>query len=432
MIWNKETECMSREDMRLLQSERLVKLVAYVYENVEFYRKRMDACGVKPSDIHGTSDIEKLPYTTKDDLRDTYPFGLFAAPREKIVRVHASSGTTGKATVVGYTQGDIDIWSECVARCLSMAGVTKDDIIQIAYGYGLFTGGLGAHYGAERLGAMVVPMSTGNSKKLTTMMVDFGATVIACTPSYLLHLSEVLRDEGLLDQIKLKCAICGAEPWTEKMRHDIEERLHITAHDIYGLSEIMGPGVACDCERHEGLHICEDHFYPEIIDPKTLVPVADGEVGELVFTTLTKEGIPLIRYRTKDLTSITHEPCACGRTSARISRFQGRSDDMLIIRGVNVFPSQVEAALIHVKEVTPHYMMVIDRVNNLDTLEIQVEVDTQYYTDEIRGIEALTKKLSAVIQQALGISAKIKLMGPGTLKRSEGKAVHVIDNRKLY
>ena len=432
MIWNKGTECMSREDMRLLQSERLVKLVAYVYENVEFYRKRMDACGVKPSDIHGTSDIEKLPYTTKDDLRDTYPFGLFAAPREKIVRVHASSGTTGKATVVGYTQGDIDIWSECVARCLSMAGVTKDDIIQIAYGYGLFTGGLGAHYGAERLGAMVVPMSTGNSKKLTTMMVDFGATAIACTPSYLLHLSEVLRDEGLLDQIKLKCAICGAEPWTEKMRHDIEERLHITAHDIYGLSEIMGPGVACDCERHEGLHICEDHFYPEIIDPKTLVPVADGEVGELVFTTLTKEGIPLIRYRTKDLTSITHEPCACGRTSARISRFQGRSDDMLIIRGVNVFPSQVEAALIHVKEVTPHYMMVIDRVNNLDTLEIQVEVDTQYYTDEIRGIEALTKKLSAVIQQALGISAKIKLMGPGTLKRSEGKAVHVIDNRKLY
>lgn len=432
MIWNKETECMSREDMHRLQSERLVKLVAYVYENVEFYRKRMDACGVKPSDIHGIEDIEKLPYTTKDDLRDTYPFGLFAAPREKIVRVHASSGTTGKATVVGYTQGDIDIWSECVARCMTMAGVTRDDIIQIAYGYGLFTGGLGAHYGAERLGAMVVPMSTGNSKKLTTMMVDFGATAIACTPSYLLHLSEVLRDEGLLDQIKLKCAICGAEPWTEKMRHDIEERLHITAHDIYGLSEVMGPGVACDCEHHTGLHICEDHFYPEIIDPKTLTPVSDGEVGELVFTTLTKEGIPLIRYRTKDLTSITHETCACGRTSARISRFKGRSDDMLIIRGVNVFPSQVEAALIHVKEVTPHYMMVIDRVGNLDTLEIQVEVDTQYYTDEIRGIEALTKKLSAVIQQALGISAKIKLMGPGTLKRSEGKAVHVIDNRKLY
>ena len=432
MIWNKEMECMSREDMRRLQSERLVKLVAYVYENVPFYRERMDKMGVAPSDIHGIEDITKLPYTTKDDLRDTYPFGLFAASRKDIVRIHASSGTTGKATVVGYTQHDIDVWAECVARCMSMAGVSEDDVIQVAYGYGLFTGGLGAHYGAEKLGAMVVPMSTGNSKKLTTMMVDFGATAIACTPSYLLHLSEVLRDEGLLDQIKLKCAICGAEPWTEKMRYEIETRLGISAHDIYGLSEIMGPGVACDCTEHAGLHICEDHFLPEIIDPKTLEPVADGETGELVFTTLTKEGIPLIRYRTKDLTSITHEACACGRTSARISRFKGRSDDMLIIRGVNVFPSQVEAALIHVEEVTPHYMMVVDRVGNLDTLEIQVEVDTKYYTDEIRGIEALTKKIGTVIQQALGISAKIKLMGPGTLKRSEGKAVHVVDNRKLY
>jgi phenylacetate-CoA ligase len=432
MIWNEKYESMSRDEMKKIQSERLVKLVKYVYSNVEFYRKRMDSVGVKPSDIKGIDDITKLPYTTKDDLRDTYPFGLFAAPKSDIVRIHASSGTTGKATVVGYTKNDIDVWAECVARCLSMAGVTSDDIIQIAYGYGLFTGGLGAHYGAERLGAMVVPMSTGNSKKLTTMMVDFGATAIACTPSYLLHLSEVLRDEGLLDKIKLKAAICGAEPWTEKMRHEIESRLNITAHDIYGLSEIMGPGVACDCQYHEGLHICEDHFYPEIIDAKTLLPVADGETGELVFTTLTKEGIPLIRYRTKDLTSITHETCKCGRTSARISRFKGRSDDMLIIRGVNVFPSQVEAALINVEEVTPHYMMVVDRENNLDTLEIQVEVDTKYYTDEIKGIEKLTKKITAVIQQALGISAKIKLMGPNTLKRSEGKAVHVIDNRKLY
>jgi phenylacetate-CoA ligase len=264
------------------------------------------------------------------------------------------------------------------------------------------------------------------------MMVDFGATAIACTPSYLLHLSEVLRDEGLLDKIKLKSAICGAEPWTEKMRNEIESRLGITAHDIYGLSEVMGPGVACDCEYHTGLHICDDHFLPEIIDPKTLTPVSDGEVGELVFTTLTKEGIPLIRYRTKDLTSITHEKCECGRTSARISRFKGRSDDMLIIRGVNVFPSQVEAALVDVEEVTPHYMMIVDRVGNLDTLEIQVEVDVKYYTDEIKGIEKLTKKIQGVIQSALGISAKIKLMGPNTLKRSEGKAVHVIDNRKLY
>ena len=430
MIWNQKSECMSPEEKKALQSERLVKLVKYVYDNVEFYRNRMDSVGIKPEDIKSIDDITKLPYTTKDDLRDTYPFGLFAAPRKDIVRIHASSGTTGKATVVGYTQADIDVWSECVARCLSMTGVTNEDIIQVAYGYGLFTGGLGAHYGAERLGAMVVPMSTGNSKKLTTMMVDFGATAIACTPSYLLHLSEVLRDEGLLDRIKLKTAICGAEPWTEKMRQEIESRLNITAHDIYGLSEIMGPGVACDCKYHSGLHICDDHFYPEIIDAKTLTPVADGEVGELVFTTLTKEGIPLIRYRTKDLTSITHETCECGRTSARISRFKGRSDDMLIIRGVNVFPSQVEAALINVEEVTPHYMMIVNRENNLDTLEIQVEVDTKYYTDEIKGIEKLTKKISTVIQQALGISAKIKLMGPNSLKRSEGKAVHVIDNRK--
>ena len=430
MIWNEKIECMSRDEMTALQSERLVKLVKYVYDNVEFYRNKMDKAGVSPDDIKGIEDITKLPYTTKDDLRDTYPFGLFAAPMSDIVRIHASSGTTGKATVVGYTKNDIDTWSECVARCMSMADVTKDDVIQIAYGYGLFTGGLGAHYGAETIGATVVPMSTGNSKKLTTMMVDFGATAIACTPSYLLHISEVLRDEGLLDKIKLKSAICGAEPWTEKMRHDIEERLGVDAHDIYGLSEIMGPGVACDCKYHAGLHICEDHFYPEIIDSKTLAPVADGEVGELVFTTLTKEGIPLIRYRTKDLTSIVREKCECGRTSVRITRFKGRSDDMLIIRGVNVFPSQVEAALINVEEVTPHYMMIVDRVGNLDTLEVQVEVDVKYYTDEIRGIEALTKKISGVISQALGISAKIKLMGPGSLKRSEGKAVHVIDNRK--
>ena len=432
MIWNEKMECLSPEEKKTLQSERLVKLVKYVYDNVEFYRNKMDKAGVSPEDIKSIDDITKLPYTTKDDLRDTYPFGLFAAPHSDIVRIHASSGTTGKATVVGYTKTDIDNWSECVARCLSMADVTKDDIIQVAYGYGLFTGGLGAHYGAESVGAMVVPMSTGNSKKLTTMMVDFGATAIACTPSYLLHLSEVLRDEGLLDKIKLKSAICGAEPWTDKMRIEIESRLNITAHDIYGLSEIMGPGVACDCKHHTGLHICDDHFYPEIIDPKTLEPTEDGNVGELVFTTLTKEGIPLIRYRTKDLTSIIRDKCECGRTSVRITRFRGRSDDMLIIRGVNVFPSQVEAALVDVKEVTPHYMMIVDREGNLDTLEVQVEVDKEYYTDEIRGIEKLTKKIAGVIQQALGVSAKIKLMGPNTLKRSEGKAVHVIDNRKFY
>ncbi len=423
---------MSRDQMTVLQSARLVKLVDYMYHNVEFYRKKMQAVGLMPGDIKGIEDIVKLPFTTKDDLRDNYPFGLFAVPNSQIVRIHASSGTTGKATVVGYTRKDLDIWAECVARCMTMAGVTKDDIIQIAYGYGLFTGGLGAHDGAQKIGATVVPMSTGNSKKLTTMMVDFGATAIACTPSYLLHISEVLAEEGLLDKIKLKAAICGAEPWTEKMHREIEAKLNIKAFDIYGLSEIMGPGVACDCEFHKGLHVCEDHFYPEVLNSATLTPVADGETGELAFTTLTKEGIPLIRYRTKDLTSIDHSTCECGRTSARISRFKGRVDDMLIIRGVNVFPSQIEAALVEVEEVTPHYMMIVDRVNNLDTLEVQVELDQKYYTDEIRVIEALTKKIGHVIQQALGISAKVKIVEPQSLVRSQGKAVHVIDNRKLY
>ncbi len=432
MIWNKAKECMSRDELTSLQSARLVKLVDYVYHNVEFYRKKMQAIGILPSDIKSIEDITKLPFTTKDDLRDNYPFGLFAVPQSEIVRVHASSGTTGKATVVGYTKRDIDIWSECVARCLTMAGVGRNDVLQIAYGYGLFTGGLGAHYGAERIGATVVPMSTGNSKKLTTMMLDFGATAIACTPSYLLHITELLEQEGLIDQVKLKYAICGAEPWTEKMHKDIEERLHVNAHDIYGLSEIMGPGVACDCAFHKGLHVCEDHFYPEILDSNTFKAKKEGETGELVFTTLTKEGLPLIRYRTKDLTSIDYSTCDCGRTSARISRFKGRVDDMLIIRGVNVFPSQVEAALVDVKEVSPHYMMIVDRVNNLDSLEIQVELNPKFYTDEIRVLEALNKKITHVLSQALGLNPKVKLVEPQTLVRSEGKAVHVIDKRKLY
>ncbi len=432
MIWNESKECMSRDEMSALQSARLVKLVDYVYHNVEFYRKKMQALGLEPGDIKDISDITKLPFTTKDDLRDNYPFGLFAVPQSQVVRVHASSGTTGKATVVGYTRKDIEIWAECVARCFAMAGLTKDDIIQVAYGYGLFTGGLGAHYGAEKLGAMVVPMSTGNSKKLTTMMVDFGATAIACTPSYLLHLAEVLEQENLIKDIKLKHAICGAEPWTEKMHKEIEERLHIDANDIYGLSEIMGPGVACDCKFHKGLHVNEDHFYPEILDSKTMKTQKEGELGELVFTTFTKEALPLIRYRTKDLTSISYDKCECGRTTARISRFKGRVDDMLIIRGVNVFPSQVEAALVDVKEISPHYMIIVDRVNNLDTLEIQLEVNPQYMPDEIRGIEALNKKITHVISQAIGLNPKVKLVEPQTLVRSEGKAVHVIDKRKLY
>lgn len=431
MIWNEAKECMSRDELSNLQSKRLVKTVNRVYHNVEYYRKKMQQAGIEPGDIQGIEDLDKLPYTTKDDLRDTYPFGLFAAPQSEIVRIHASSGTTGKATVVGYTRKDIDIWAECVARALSQAGVTRGDTIQVAYGYGLFTGGLGAHYGAEHLGATVVPMSTGNTKKLTTMMKDFGVTAIACTPSYLLHIAETLEAEGDIPNIKLKAAICGAEPWTDQMRLQIEEKLHIHAHDIYGLSEIMGPGVACDCEYHKGLHVYEDHFLPEIIDPDTLKPIGADQTGELVFTTLTKEGLPLIRYRTKDLTSISYDTCECGRTLARISRFKGRSDDMLIIRGVNVFPSQVEAALLEMGGTTPHYMMIVDRVNNLDTLEIQVEVEERFFSDEIRELENLTKKIAHSIQMAIGLAAKVKLVEPKTIERSMGKAVHVIDKRKL-
>lgn len=431
MIWNETKECMSRDEMNALQSARLVKTVDRVYHNVPFYRKKMQELGLEPGDIRGIEDLHKLPFTTKSDLRDTYPFGLFAAPQSEIVRVHASSGTTGKATVVGYTRRDLDIWSECVARALTMAGVGRDDIIQIAYGYGLFTGGLGAHGGAEKIGAMVVPMSTGNTKKLTTMMKDFGVTAIACTPSYLLHIAETLEEENAIKDVKLRAAICGAEPWTENMRKQIEQKLHINAHDIYGLSEIMGPGVACDCEYHKGLHVQEDHFLPEIINPETLQPVAPGETGELVFTTITKEGIPLLRYRTRDLTSIDYTPCECGRTLARISRFKGRSDDMLIIRGVNVFPSQIEAALLEMGETTPHYMMIVDRVGNLDTLEVQVEVEERFFSDEIKELEKLTKKIAMVIQHAIGLAVKVKLVEPKTIERSMGKAVHVIDKRKL-
>ncbi len=431
MIWNETKECMSRDEMTVLQSARLVKTVDRVYHNVPFYRKKMQQLGIEPGDIREIADLPKLPFTTKSDLRDNYPFGLFAVPQSEIVRVHASSGTTGKATVVGYTRRDLEIWSECVARALSMAGVTRDDVIQVAYGYGLFTGGLGAHGGAEKLGAMVVPMSTGNTKKLTTMMKDFGVTAIACTPSYLLHIAETLEEAGDIPHIKLKAAVCGAEPWTENMRKQIENKLHINAHDIYGLSEVMGPGVACDCRFHKGLHVYEDHFLPEIIDPETLAPLPAGETGELVFTTITKEGLPLLRYRTRDLTSIDYTPCECGRTLARISRFKGRSDDMLIIRGVNVFPSQIEAALLEMGETTPHYMMVVDRVNNLDTLEVQVEVEERFFSDEIKELEKLTKKIATVIQHAIGLAVKVKLVEPKSIERSMGKAVHVIDKRKL-
>ena len=431
MIWNETKECMSRDEMNALQGARLVKLVDRVYHNVEYYRKKMQAMGLEPGDIRGLEDLKKLPFTTKDDLRDTYPFGMFAVPNSQIVRIHASSGTTGKATVVGYTRRDIDMWSECVARCITMAGLGREDIIQVAYGYGLFTGGLGAHYGAEKLGATVVPMSTGNTKKLINMMVDFGATGIMCTPSYLMHIAETIEEMGVRDKIRLKASLNGAEPWTERMRDKIEEKRGIQAHDIYGLSEIMGPGVATDCRFHSGLHIHEDYFLPEIVDRETFQPVADGVTGELVISTLVKEGIPLIRYRTKDLTSIDHTPCQCGRTTARIARFTGRSDDMLIIRGVNVFPSQIETALLEMGGTTPHYLMIVDRVNNLDTLEVRVEVEERFFSDEIRELENLTRRIEQVLQQAIGLAVKVKLVEPKALERSMGQSVHVIDNRKL-
>jgi len=432
MTWNETKECMSRDEIYTLQSARLAKMVDRVYHNVPFYRKKMQQMGIEPGDIRCVEDVNKLPFTTKDDLRENYPFGLVAVPQSEVTRVHASSGTTGKATVVAYTRKDIATWSECVARVLAMTGMTREDRIQISYGYGLFTGGLGVHYGAEHLGATVIPMSSGNTKKQITMMEDFGATVLACTPSYALHLAEAIEEAGMLDRIKLKTAILGAEPWTDNMRRELEKKLNINAFDIYGLSEVMGPGVAADCLEHKGLHVYEDYFLPEIINPETFQPVAPGEVGELVFTTLTKEALPLFRYRTKDLTSITYDKCNCGRTMARISKFKGRSDDMLIIRGVNVFPSQIEAALLEMGETSPHYMMVVDREDNLDTLEVLVEVDESYFSDEIRELENLSRRISKVLKEALGVAVKVKLVEPKTLERSEGKAKRVIDKRTLY
>ena len=431
MYWNETKECMSRDQIEELQSKRLVKQINRIYHNVEYYRKKMQEAGLEPSDIRGIEDLDKLPFTTYEDIAKAYPFGLSAVPLSEAVRVHASSGTTGKPKIAIYTRKDIDIWSECVARCFSMAGITKNDIIQVGYGYGLFTGGLGAHYGAENLGALVIPMSTGNTKKLIDMMIDCGTTAIACTPSYLLHVAEALEAEGLVDKIKLKYAICGAEPWTDNMRKQIEERLHIKAVDIYGLTEIMGPGVAADCKHHKGLHIWEDHFIPEIIDPDTLEQLPVGQTGELVITTITKEGMPLIRYRTRDLTSIEIGKCDCGRTMARIQRFKGRSDDMLVIRGVNVFPSQVEQALLEIDGTTPNYMINVDRVDNNDTFEVQIEVEERFFSDEIRKLEELRSKVENSIHQMTGIKAKVRLVEPNALPHSDGKTKHVNDARKL-
>lgn len=432
MIWNKKIECISRLEMRALQGEKLKELVNHVYNNVTFYRNRMDEMGVKPADIQSIDDIVKLPFTYKTDLRDHYPFGLFAVPMKEIVRVHASSGTTGKPTTVGYTIKDIENWREVLARCLAMAGISSDDIMQVSYGYGLFTGGLGVHYGAETVGCSVIPISGGNTRRQLQLMADFGSTVLACTPSYALHLADALAENGYsLADMKLKIGIFGAEPWTENMRMELEKKWGIKAFDIYGLSEIMGPGVANDCEYHAGLHVHEDHFYPEIVDPITKKPLNVGEEGELVFTTLTKEGIPLLRYNTRDLSTLNYEKCSCGRTTVRMKKITGRSDDMLIIRGVNLFPSQIEHVLLEMGETSAHYMLYVDKVNNLDTLELQVELDEAKMVDTIRDLQNLSKKIEHALNSALGLSVKVTLVEPKTIARSEGKAVRVIDKRKL-
>ena len=372
-----------------------------------------------------------LPFTTKNDLRDNYPFGLFAVPMSEIVRIHASSGTTGKPTVVGYTRNDIATWSEVMARTLTSAGANRNDFIQIAYGYGLFTGGLGLHYGGEKIGASVIPISGGNTTRQIQLMHDFGSTVLACTPSYALFLSEAIQESGInRDDLKLRVGVFGAEPWTENMRREIEEKLRIKAIDIYGLSEVIGPGVASECLVQEGLHINEDHFFPEIIDPETLQVLPEGSTGELVFTTLTKEGLPLIRYRTRDLTRLTYEKCRCGRTMVRMEKCLGRSDDMLIIRGVNLFPSQVETVLLEMSEIKPHYLLIVDRVNNLDTLELKVEVDEAFFQDKISQLEALRQKLQVNLENSLGLGIKVTLVEPKMIERSEGKSKRVIDRRK--
>ena len=424
---------MPREKLKELQSERLVRQVKRVYENVECFRNRMNEAGLKPSDIHGVEDLYKIPFSYKRDLRDYYPYGLFAEPMKNIVRVHASSGTTGKRIVVGYTRNDLEMWAECVARMMSAIGLTNEDIIQVSYGYGLFTGGLGAHQGAEKLGATVIPMSSGNTALQIQTMVDFGATALCCTPSYAMYLGEEIERLGVKDQLNLKAGVFGAEPWTEEMRAMIEAKLGIKAYDIYGLSEIMGPGVGCECECQAGMHVWEDHFIPEIIDPDTGEVLPEGSVGELVFTTITKEGFPVIRYRTRDICSLNYEPCKCGRTHVRMRKPTGRSDDMLIIRGVNVFPSQIEEVLLNVSHnnITPNYQIVVDRVNNTDTFDVNVEMSEQIFADDIKSIEAIERNITEKLRSALGIGAKVHLVNPKSIQRSEGKAKRVVDKRKL-
>ncbi len=430
--FQKEIECMPREELKKLQDERLVWQVKRMYERVELFRTRMDEKGLKPEDIKGVCDLHKLPFSYKQDLRDYYPYGLFAEPLKNIKRVHASSGTTGKQIVVGYTENDLDNWASCMARQFAAVGGTDEDVIQISYGYGLFTGGLGAHGGAEKLGATVIPMSSGNTARQINTMVDFGATILCCTPSYAMYLAEAIKEAGMRDKIQIKAGIFGAEPWTEDMRKAIEESLGIKAYDVYGLSEIMGPGVSYECECQNGMHVCEDMFIPEIIDSDTGEVLPEGSTGELVFTTITKEGFPVIRYRTRDICSLNYEKCECGRTFVRMNKPTGRSDDMMIIRGVNVFPSQIEEVLMKIGgDVTPNYQIIVGRENNTDTLDINVEMSEELFADDIKSIEKIERKIVADIRSVLGIGAKVHLVNPKTIARSEGKAKRVIDNRKL-
>lgn len=423
---------MDRDGIRHVQSKRLRETVERVYFNVPYYRNKMQEAGLGPESIQTIDDLAKLPFTTKSDLRDNYPFGLFAVPMSEIVRVHASSGTTGKPTVVGYTRNDISTWSEVMARTLTSAGANRNDFIQVAYGYGLFTGGLGLHYGGEKIGASVIPISGGNTVRQIQLMHDFGSTVLACTPSYALYLAEAIQESGInRDDLKLRVGVFGAEPWTENMRREIEDKLRIRAIDIYGLSEVIGPGVASECPVQAGLHVNEDHFYPEIIDPETLEVMPAGSIGELVFTTLTKEGLPLIRYRTRDLTRLNYDTCKCGRTMVRMEKCLGRSDDMLIIRGVNLFPSQVETVLLEMSEIKPHYLLIVDRINNLDTLELRVEVEEAFFLDKISQLESLRQRLQNNLENSLGLGIKVTLVEPKMIERSEGKSKRVIDKRKF-
>ena len=424
---------MPREELKALQSQRLCAQVRRMYERVECFRKRMEEKGLTPQDIHGVEDLSKLPFSYKKDLRDYYPYGLFAEPLENIRRVHASSGTTGKRIVVGYTENDLRMWADCVARMFRAIGVGEKDIVQVSFGFGLFTGGFGAEAGAERVGATVIPISSGNTAMQIQTMIDFQATVLCCTPSYALYLAEEIERLGLKDQLRLKAGIFGAEPWTESMRREIEQKLGIRAYDIYGLSEVLGPGVSYECECQAGMHICEDHFIAEIIDPDTGNVLPEGSTGELVFTSLTKEGFPIIRYRTRDICFLNYAPCPCGRTHLRMNKPSGRSDDMLIIRGVNVFPSQIEEVLLKVsgRKITPNYQIVVDRVSNNDTFDVNVEMSEQLFSDDIKSIERIEKEITADLRSMLGIGAKVHLVNPKSIERSEGKAKRVIDRRRL-